>query len=238
MSTKSLLDQFLGDDKGGFARGAATGGIAGLILGGKGGRKMVKNTAKIAGVAVVGGLAYKAWQDWQAKKQAEGSPQPSITTGERHTSGTASVPAAGTGNGAERPHPVFLPEPEEAQEALSRKLIRAMLAAAKADGHITPDERKRINAQLAEMELDAKDRDFIFAELDKPLDVDDVATSAKTPEEAVELYTASLIALDEAGPEERDYLARLAARLELDPDLVAQLHVEVGHSVDRVAVEI
>ncbi|GGD08787.1 tellurite resistance TerB family protein [Aquisalinus flavus] len=232
MSSKSLLDQFLGDDKGGFARGAATGGLAGLVLGGKGGRKMVKNTAKIAGVAVVGGLAYKAWQDWQAKKQAEGSPQPSITTGERLAFDTASVGAASGGQ------PIFLPGPEEAQEALSRKLIRAMLAAAKADGHITPDERKRINARLAEMDLDAKDRDFVFAELDKPLDVDAVAKSAETPEEAVELYTASLIALDETGPAEKGYLAMLAARLELDPDLVAQLHVEVGHSVERAPVQI
>ena len=99
-------------------------------------------------------------------------------------------------------------------------------------------EVHRFSVQLAEMDLDAKDRDFVFAELDKPLDVDAVARSAETPEEAVELYTASLIALDETGPQEKTYLATLAKRLELDPDLVAQLHVEVGHSVDRVAVQI
>lgn len=210
---KSLLDQFLGTDKGGFARGAATGGLAGLILGGKGGRKMVKGGAKLAGVALVGGLAYKAYQDWQAKKQAEGAPDPHIRV------------KAGPSDG----QPVFLPEPEEAQADLSRKLITAMLSAAKADGHITPNERKRINTQLAEMDLDGEDRDFVMAELDKPLDVESVASAAETPAEAVDIYAASLLAVDPTGAAEKGYLAMLAARLDLDPDLVAQLHVEAQH---------
>lgn len=218
---QSLLERFLGNDRGGFARGAAAGGLAGLILGGKGGRRLVGNTAKLAGVAVVGGLAYKAWKDWETKKQAEGAPQPHITT----------APSDHTDE------PVFLPMTGE-ENTRARKLIRAMLFAAKADGHIDDAERKRINDQLAKMDLDEEDRAFVMAELEAALDIDALARSADGPEEALEIYTASLLVLDEQGEAERAYLAGLAGKLELDPDLIAQIHIEVRHSTEKAPVQI
>jgi uncharacterized membrane protein YebE (DUF533 family) len=52
----------------GFGGGVAAGGLAGLLLGTKGGRKMAKKAMKVGGLAVLGGLAYKAYNDWQATK--------------------------------------------------------------------------------------------------------------------------------------------------------------------------
>ena len=51
---------------GGVGGAAAAAGIAGLLLGSKKGRKTIGKAAKYGGVAVLGGLAYRAWQQHQA----------------------------------------------------------------------------------------------------------------------------------------------------------------------------
>lgn len=176
-------------DKGSFAKGAAAGGLMGALLGGKG-------TAKAAGAAVIGTLAWRAYQNWQAQQQ--------------------SAPAALS-------EEKFLPTGATAEQ-LSDKLARAMVAAAKADGQVTTLERRRITAALAERGVGSDAQRIVEEELSAPLDVAHIAALATTEEEAVQIYTASLLAVDPEGPEERAYLADLAARLGLPPDLVAHLN--------------
>ncbi|MEM8553129.1 MAG: tellurite resistance TerB family protein [Pseudomonadota bacterium] len=213
-AAQNLDLQGLLSGKGGLLAGAAAGGLAGLLLGGKKPRKIAGTALKVGGVALVGGLAYKAWRDWQANK-APAAPEP------------APQPAA-------LPSPegtVFLPDDAAGQEDLSRALIRAMIAAAKADGHIDEAERDRIAKQLSAMELDAAQKAFIEEELAKPLDVGAVAAHADCPERAAEIYAASLLAIDPEGPAEKGYLAMLAARLKLPADLVAHLHAGANQLV-------
>ncbi|MFN3231982.1 MAG: tellurite resistance TerB family protein [Alphaproteobacteria bacterium] len=206
LNLKSLMS-----GPGALATGAVAGGLAGLLLGGKKKpRKLAKGALKVGGVALVGGLAYKAWRNWQANQQPA-APAP--------TAQPAPV----------LPAPVdtpFVPDTPAEEADLSKALIRAMIAAAKADGHVTAEERQRITGQLTDLDLDAEDRAFIDSELAKSLDVDAVARAAKTPEQAAEIYAASLLAIDPNGDAERGYLAMLAARLKLDPALVAHLHAE------------
>jgi uncharacterized membrane protein YebE (DUF533 family) len=190
--------------KGGLAAGALGGGLVGLLLGGKGGRKLAGSALNMGGLALVGGLAYKAYQDWQANKEP---PQPSQKVALPQPEGTA-----------------FLPGDSTAANDLSARLIRAMVAAAKADGHVTEDERSRISAQLQALGMNADARDLIERELATPLDINAVASLAHTPEESAEVYAASLLAVDPEGPAEKGYLALLAARLKLDPRLVHHLH--------------
>ena len=231
---KALLDQFLGQPKdqeatrgkassgpdlqsllggaGGIAAGTLAGGLAGLLLGGKKPRKLAKSALKIGGVALVGGLAYKAWQNWQANNQpASPSAEPQV------------VPPSDT---------AFLPSADTEQQDLSRTLVRAMIAAAKSDGHISADERARITEQLEGLQLDAEDRAFLQEELSKPLDIDAIAKSAASPEQAAEIYAASLLAIDPSGPAERGYLAMLAARLQIDPGLVEHLHAQTAAVIE------
>lgn len=59
----------------GMAGGAAAGGLAAILLGSKGGRKMMKTAVKVGGTAALGGLVNSAWQSWQNQKQGETSPQ-------------------------------------------------------------------------------------------------------------------------------------------------------------------
>ncbi|MEM6492710.1 MAG: tellurite resistance TerB family protein, partial [Pseudomonadota bacterium] len=119
----------------------------------------------------------------------------------------------------------FLPPPA-AQEDRARVLVRAMISAAKADGHIDAQERQRITGQLDALGLDAPDRDFVFDELTKPLDVGAVAAGADGPEAAAEIYAASLLCIDVDSPHERRYLDDLAARMGVAPDLAR--HIEAN----------
>jgi len=60
---------------GGLAGGALAGGLVGLLAGTKTGRKIGKNALTYGGTAVLGGLAYKAWRDWQSGKPASTPPR-------------------------------------------------------------------------------------------------------------------------------------------------------------------
>jgi len=221
---KQLLEQYLGgqaeeaggraggaNNLGGLAGGALAGGLVGLLAGTKTGRKIGKHALVYGGTAALGGLAYKAWRDWQ-----NGKPAPQSSTAAR----AALPPEPPTGS-------AFLPQP--GQEAdLNRALIRAMIGAAKADGQIDAGEQQRIFRQVNELGVDAETSSFVMEELGQPLDLDAIVASATCPETAAEIYAASLIAVDPSGAAEKGYLSMLAARLKLDPALVDHLHANVA----------
>lgn len=186
-----------------LTKGAIAGGLLGVLLGGSGTRRLAGSALKIGGAAVIGGLALKAWEDWKSGK--------SVTTAGGH----AALPeAAGT---------VFLPDDLEAAEDLAGRLLRAMVAAAKADGHVTPDERARIDEALTKLDLGAEAQLLISTELDAPLDVAHVAALARSPEEATQIYAASVLVIGQGDTADQSYLSSLAARMGLAPELVAHL---------------
>jgi uncharacterized membrane protein YebE (DUF533 family) len=201
------LSSALGNNIGGIGGGAAAGGLAALLMGSRSGRKMAGTALQLGGMAVVGALAYKAYQDWQRGKAVTQSTVPALLP-----------PPADT---------PFLPSREFEQQSLSRHLLRAMISAAKSDGHIDAKEQTAIFAEMDKMNLAADDKAFVVDELRKPLDVDAVASGVRTPEEAASIYTASLLAIDIDNPSERAYLGLLAARLKLDDALVKHLHATV-----------
>lgn len=192
---------------GGFAGGAAAGGVLGMLLGGKRGKRS-GGLLSHGGAAVLGALAHRAWQNWQAG-QAPGATPP--TSDERFLPGAA--PAA-TG------------------EPFELSLIRAMIGAARADGHIDATEQGRIFAHVEKAGLDAEAKAFVFDTLNAPIGVSEVAAAAGTPEQAAELYLISRLTLDVDQPAERAYLSALAHRLKLPPELVTELDREVLLSVE------
>ncbi|GGB40863.1 protein YebE [Roseibium aquae] len=207
-----LLSQgkdFLGSQGGGLALG----GLAGLMLGSKSGRKMGKKAVQYGGMALVAGLAYKAYQGYRANQQ--GAQRPSYPQDEpiplEAPRGTAFDPARQPGG--------------ENQFAVT--LLTAMIAAAKADGHIDRDEQDRIFAKIDEAGLGAEAKAFLMDELRSPLDLDKIVGSATCPETAAEIYAASRLAIDPDHPAEKAYLQMLAARLGLDVDLVNEIEMAV-----------
>ena len=192
-----------------LTKGAIAGGLLGVLLSGNA-RRLVGTGVEVGGAALIGSLAMKAFSDWQSGKQAAAAPANAAPPPLPSASGTA-----------------FLPTDPAQAEDLSHRLLQAMVAATKADGVVTPEERTAIDAHLADLGLGAEAEDMIRAQLDKPLDIGEVAALAQNPQEAAGVYTASLLVVNRSGAAEKGYLAMLAARLQLDPTLVAHLEATV-----------
>jgi uncharacterized membrane protein YebE (DUF533 family) len=176
------------------------GGLAGLLLGSAG-----KDMARLGGLAVVGGLAYKAYRNWQAQQQGgTAAPETSIKVLQPPSD---SPFATGT----------------QKSGTLSEALIVAMIAAAKADGQIDEEERERIDERLSQGDFSADEIAFLNREFDAPVDIDRIVKAATTKEAAVELYTVSVLAARPDTAAEKGYLAMLAARLGLEPELARSI---------------
>jgi|YNPBryunderm2012_1023409.scaffolds.fasta_scaffold01409_7 uncharacterized membrane protein YebE (DUF533 family) len=108
-------------------------------------------------------------------------------------------------------------------------LIRAMIAAAKSDGRITDAERERLLDRIGCAEFDPDVMDWISREFRAPLDLEAVAAGAAgSRRRAVELYIASVEAVDLDQEAEFAWLEALAAKLGLEPELVAAIHHKLG----------
>lgn len=186
-------------------KGAIAGGLLGVLLSGNAGR-LLGAGVQVGGAALIGSLAFRAYEDWKAGKTV-GSDAP-VSRTER----------------SDR----FLPADQTAADDLAMRLLKAMVAATKADGHVTEEERARIADQLPRLGLDEAAQAMIAAELDAPLDFNRVVALATSEEDAIEVYAASLLAVDPDGAAEKGYLAMLAARLKLAPDLVAHVHASAA----------
>jgi uncharacterized membrane protein YebE (DUF533 family) len=99
-------------------------------------------------------------------------------------------------------------------------MLRAMIAAAHADGRLEGEERRIILAHVAAMNLSAADRAALLAEIEQPCDLSALVAAAKTPELATEIYAASRLGMDPDTPAEQAYLSLLAARLGLPEAVV------------------
>jgi len=181
-----------------MGKGAAAAGALALLLGTGTGRKLTGTALKLGSLAALGGVAYKAYQSWQAGRGGEIA-EPGTPAGELI--------------GAEA-------------EQRSRALIRAMVAAAKADGHVDEAERGRIFEGIARLGLQDSAVELLSAEIDAPSDPAAVAAGADSPEAAGEIYLASLLVMDPDQPGERAYLAELSRQLGLDAALVSELEAQ------------
>lgn len=110
----------------------------------------------------------------------------------------------------------------EDQKALL--LIRAMIAAANADGEISPDERQRILDRIDQAGAGPEEHRIIERELANPPSTDALVGEVHDPETAEQVYLASVIAMEPDTQAERSYLQYLAARLNLDPQRAEELH--------------
>ncbi len=185
---------------GGAGGSALAAGALGLLLGSnKSVRKVGGNALTYGGLAALGVMAYKAYDNWQAQQAGQ---------------------ATATAQTVDR-----LPAVEAEQH--SQAILRALVAAAKADGHIDARERQLIEGEFSKLTQDQDLQRWLAGELDKPLDPGEVARAASTPEMAAEMYLASLLMVDEQHFMERAYLDELARQLQLAPSLKLELEAQV-----------
>ena len=228
---KKLLDQLLGSQvpgAGGTIKDRAgqvgqlakdnplaTGAIAAVLLGTGAGRELSGSVLKLGGLAAIAGLGYQAYKNWQAGKEAPPADASTATTAQ----------------------PELLPPPTGSDfhtEASANNadfaliLVRAMIAAARADGHIDDAEREAILGKVQLAGLGADAQAFLESELANPVDLDTIIGAAVTESQKVELYTASRIAIEPDTRAERGYLDLLAGRLGLADALIDHIEATVA----------
>ncbi|MCX5506720.1 tellurite resistance TerB family protein [Pseudomonas sp. BJa3] len=195
-----LLGGLLGG--GGSTAGGGLGGLLGGLLGGAGSNTGGSTQGRSAGgvnyaaLASLGMMAFKAYQSWQRSQAA--APQQAVRTVDQLSG----------------------PEAEDHSHAI----LRALIAAAKADGRIDPQEEQLIYAEIKRQTSDPQLQQWLDEEVGKPLDAAEVAKSARDPAMAAEMYLASVMLVDDQQEAERAYLDELAGALQLDPAL--QVHLE------------
>jgi uncharacterized membrane protein YebE (DUF533 family) len=188
----------------------------------------------MAGLGALAYLGYKAYQEYQ-KNNPSGAGARTAGAGTTGTApagaGTASRAGGpslgerigdmlGMGSGERAPEP----EPAELDDAHAMLLIRAMIAAANADGQITPDERQRIAGKLEQAGAGPDERAVLERELESPRSADQIVREVKDQETAVQVYLASRLAMNPDTAAERAYLDFLAARLNIPADRLSQLN--------------
>ena len=183
-----------------LAAGGAMGGLGGLVLGTKTGRSIAGSAARIGALALIGGLAYKAFQNYQTGK-------PLIT-------GAAPAESAPQGSGF---------EPAAVTNDAAQLYISAMIAAAAADGRIDDAEQAKVIGGLKQAGLDAEAEEFLANALNNPVSPQDLANAVSSPEEAIQVYTAARMAIEPDTRGEQQFLASLAAALGVDNKLAAHI---------------
>ncbi|MDQ1093774.1 uncharacterized membrane protein YebE (DUF533 family) [Xanthomonas sacchari] len=163
--------------------------------------RTTRKLATYGGLAALGLMAYRAYGDYRRQQIGPAAPEPQTLD--------------------------RLPPLEVEQH--SQAVLRALVAAAKADGHLDERERSLIEGEFARLHgNDADVQQWLHAELEKPLDPAEVARASTTPEMAAEMYLASLLAADEQGFMERSYLDELARQLGIDDALKQRLQEQAA----------
>jgi uncharacterized membrane protein YebE (DUF533 family) len=191
----------------GLAGGVAGGAVSGALQSKKG-RKHAGTLLKVGGLAAVGGLAWKAYRGYQQSK-------------------TAAHPDAESVSGSVARQPASVAAmPARAGDSRGLLLIRAMISAAMADGHIDVEEQTRIFGRLSELDLQDDEKSLILDELRHPASAEQLVEQCTDLATSLEVYAASVLAVDTSCPAGRVYLEDLAEQLALPPVLARNVQDE------------
>ena len=227
MNIKSLFDQFVGSGStgdlndvigklakntggkssglgipGGVAGGLAAGGLVTLLMSNKKARKYAGKAAKVGGAALLGGAAYTLYKNWQQQQAAPTTTQPLPNT--------------------------LQTQPDSHYQTT---LIKAMIAAAKADGHIDNQEQAKIFEAVESLGLPSAEKGMIFDLLSQPISVMDIAQGIVNDEQKAEVYLASCIVGEIDHPAERKHLDDLALVMNLPQDLKANIEAQAAQGI-------
>ncbi len=196
--------EWAGDNK--AAAGGILGGLGALVLGTRTGRGLATGAAKAGALALIAGLAYKAYQNQQAGR-------PLISRGEGDV---PDLPPSGS-------------EFDVAQVTNddAKLYLRAMIAGAASDGHIDDEERKAIMGGVRSAGMGDEAANFLEDEFGWPATAEDLALDVKTPEQAAQVYTAARMTIGGENAAEQAFLDELSERLKIDAGYIEHIDAEV-----------
>ncbi len=197
------LERLLGNMLGGSALGRAASSMGsgiGSVNGGIG-AGLSKGALGIGAL----GVAWAAFEHFQEQKAQTAT-----------SSADAGIPPPPPGSNAMPPPPptAMLAAPENDREADATHLIRAMIAAANADGTIDGDERSRILERAMTAGLSPQTQQFLLAQIATPAALTEIVEQTRDSLKR-ETYAASLLAISNDTDAESAYLSALAAGLGL-----------------------
>ncbi len=224
--------------------GGGLGGLIGGLLGGQGGMQASTTGQPNSLGGLLGGLAQMAQRAAQSPQQEVRSNNPVAVGGLGALAGAlldggngalggglmavlgslAYRAMQGQGGAASPQAAGAMPATDADAQHRATLIARAMIQAAKADGQVDATESQRILGKLSEHGQDPEARAFVDSEMRKPIDLDALVRDVRSPQEAAEVYAASLMAIEVDSQAERDYLNDLAAALNLPPQATAQIN--------------
>ncbi|WP_409307186.1 tellurite resistance TerB family protein [Pectobacterium sp. B1J-3] len=177
---------------------AALGGLAGVLLSNKSARKMIGSLGKNA--LIIGGSAAAGVVLWnQYKKRVRDTHQDDPQFGLQSSS----------------------------DNTRARRLIQALVFAAKSDGHIDDAEKQRIDENIQQLQLGSEAQQWVQEAIAQPLDPELLAKGVKNEEEALEVYFLSCAVIDIDHFMEKSYLDALATSLKIPQDVRQSIANEV-----------
>lgn len=114
---------------------------------------------------------------------------------------------------------------DDGAEARAHTLLFAMVAAAKADGHIDDEEHSAIEAEIED--LPASVRGLLGEAIAAPADPEAIARRVSGGQEGREVYAASALLCGRDDPREVDYLDRLGRALGLSEEEARRIEADV-----------
>lgn len=205
------------------------GQLMGQAMGGQLGSRKKKRRAGFGlpsgGQMAVGlgvlGVAMAAYEHY-SQKSAAPAPQPMPAAG----MAPAVPPPPPRGSAVPPPAPPAATDPGLRTEQ-AMHLLRAMITAAHADGLMDANERGAVLDRARDAGLDPEELQMLDAEMRAPFTLEQLVVRTPAPLR-VETYAAALVAITADTDEERAFLDRLAAALELDPGARRGLHQRLG----------
>ena len=213
--------------------------LGGLLMGGSRRRSGLGSLVSSGAALGLAGVAMEAMEHFmdKSKTQVTGSPPsgpPPIQTS------ALSQPPPAPGVSVPPPLPgvtVASPPPPPSSTSIASEsvdtgkagqdavlLIRAMIAAANADGVIDKEEHNRILKKLEAADLSDQEHSFIVKELLSPAGLEDIVAQVKSPGTAKMVYSVSLLAIEVDTDAERTYMNTLARQMNLDESDVSDIY--------------
>lgn len=211
------LDSLSSMIPGGLVGGAAAGGIMALLMGSKSTKKVAKKVAQFGGTAIIGGIAYKAFDNWKNNKalgQTQAIDQHDVQYADKAYS-----------------QPRIMEAEQSIQPSLDMVLINTMIAASKSDGQIDASEHKRLFEAIEKLNFTAEDKANVFDAMGRDISVQEIADSVSLDEHKAEVYISAYLAIEVDEQQERVFLNNLAIALNLPKGFSAYLEQQADQGI-------
>lgn len=217
-STQSKNHEKNNINMGSLAASAALGGVAGYMANSSTGKRIGRQAmrvgrtaAGVGGLALIGGLAYKAYSSYQDKQNLGSNVRLPVDEWDVSSDEVKSGQVDET--------------------KLGLLIVRVMIAAALADGVLDEQEEARIFGQLNDSNLTQEEQNFLLSEMKSPLSVSELCQQCTSEEMAIQVFSAALLAIEVDTPQERKFIFDLKQQLNIDEELAKSIELELENIV-------